>query len=164
MPILKKRKGHLWKMTKMQNENVIPSRAAGEGPRIGRTLTARLRDPSSSARFGMTLSWSGASSNIGRNFGTAEHRPEACAPGGHVVRCLRIPAAKCNAAAHRLKNLCSDFSGKRRAQFCDDDKCNSDREQEKGKELSAGKGSDQRRVWFAKIFADDAEDRVENKK
>ena len=53
---------------------------------------------------------------------------------------------------------------KRWAQFRDDDKYNSDRNQKKRKELSAGEGSDEGRVWFAKIFADDAEDRIKNKK
>ena len=49
-------------------------------------------------------------------------------------------------------------------QFRDDNKCNSDRKQEKREELSAGEGADQWRVWFAKIFADDPKDPVENKK
>src|SRR5437763_12274416 len=55
-------------------------------------------------------------------------------------------------------------SRKCRPQFRDDDKCNSDRKQERGEELTAGEGADQWRVWFAKIFANDTEDRVEDEK
>ena len=49
-------------------------------------------------------------------------------------------------------------------QFCDHDKRNSDRDQEKGKKLSTGEGANEWRIRFAKIFADDAKDRIKYKK
>src|SRR5262249_39361207 len=50
------------------------------------------------------------------------------------------------------------------ASFSNDDKGESNRDQEEGEELTAGKAADQRRVWFAKIFDYDSKNRVTNKK
>ena len=51
-----------------------------------------------------------------------------------------------------------------RTQFRDDDKCEPNHDEEKGKELTAGEPAIERRIRFAKIFDDDAEDRVADKK
>ena len=56
------------------------------------------------------------------------------------------------------------FFRKRRPHFGDDDKGEADRDQKERKELAARETGDQRRIRFAKIFDDDPEDRVANKK
>src|SRR5436190_5336679 len=52
----------------------------------------------------------------------------------------------------------------RRPQFGDNHEPESDRDEKEGEELAARESRDQTRVGFAKIFHDDPEDGVENKK
>src|SRR2546421_7182312 len=56
------------------------------------------------------------------------------------------------------------FFWKRRSQFCDDHEGEANRDQEEGKELTAGKTANQARIRLAEIFYKDAKDRVEDEK
>jgi hypothetical protein len=142
-------------------------RAAGRGGPV-RSRTAHRNT-------GILPVWP-ASNVFGAVFGVIQR--SATPPGAHATcRFPRSPSSRVSSrdtAEVTLKISRRDRSTdarddlgsfrKYRAQFRDQNERNSNRDQEKGKKLSTGEDANERRIRFAKIFADDAEDCIKNKK